>query len=432
MHHPIVQRWYSCLQGPAHDTTDLQLQQPKMRVPRQPAFLPPVLPRRSTRLIRKPSLRRPSPSTLSTATDTPVWRTLSVPDRCLRLSLTLQNGQAFRWHRHTTATHPALASAPLHEFSGPIGPYLYVLRQQAVEPPPGEDDTVWFRVLCGDEAESEAVLRDYLRVGHDLTELMQRFCNADIRFNHVFPYLRGVRVARQDPTECLFAFICSANNNLPRIAAMVRFLAMRYGTPLAEHAGVQHFHFPSAERLAAELSEDELRKNGFGYRAKYIVQTARMLAARAEKGDVSVATLLDGWRALDRADVAKELVAFAGIGRKVAGCIALFSLDQLGEIPCDTHIWQIAAREMPELRTKSLTDRVYDQIGEYFRGKFGEEFAGLVQTILFTAELPEFGRLVPGNENLVRVPRRRGAAEPRKRRKVKGVKKEEVELLTDE
>lgn len=43
-----------------------------------------------------------------------------------------------------------------------------------------------------------------------------------------------------------------------------------------------------------------------------------------------------------RSEVQKELTELMGVGRKVADCIALFSLDKLDIIPVDTHVWQIA------------------------------------------------------------------------------------------
>ena len=37
---------------------------------------------------------------------------------------------------------------------------------------------------------------------------------------------------RQDPTECLFQFICSSNNHISRIHGMVARICAAYGTPL--------------------------------------------------------------------------------------------------------------------------------------------------------------------------------------------------------
>lgn len=366
---------------------------------------------------------------------------LSAPDRCLRLSQSLLNGQAFRWHSHSPQPFPPAKNGLVEEFSGAIGPHVYLLRQAKQEPPSGEADTVWYRVLTGAAAghserqEEDRVLCDYLRLDDDQTSIMATMCQSDARFNHVFPYLRGVRVIRTPPAECLFSFICSANNNLPRIAGMVRFLARRYGELLADHDGVKHYQFPSVQTLAKKATEAELREAGFGYRAKYIVETAQSLQLLAEQAGMSAEEVLEGWRGLSRTEVAKKLVKFAGIGRKVAGCIALFSLDQLGEVPCDTHIWQIAAREMPDIRQKSLTNRVYDQIGDFFRSKFGEQYAGLAQTILFTAELPQYGKLVPGNDLLERVSRKRAKSQGKAssvevcKKEVKTVKVEKEESV---
>ena len=44
---------------------------------------------------------------------------------------------------------------------------------------------------------------------------------------------------RQDPTECLFQFICSSNNHISRIHGMVERLCTRYGTPLQPLASPQ-------------------------------------------------------------------------------------------------------------------------------------------------------------------------------------------------
>lgn len=42
---------------------------------------------------------------------------------------------------------------------------------------------------------------------------------------------------------------------------------------------------------------------------------------------------------LDRLYVQEQLQILPGVGRKVADCVALFSLDQAGAIPVDVHVW---------------------------------------------------------------------------------------------
>mmetsp|Transcript_38615 Transcript_38615/g.49952 ORF Transcript_38615/g.49952 Transcript_38615/m.49952 type:complete len:145 (-) Transcript_38615:45-479(-) len=99
-----------------------------------------------------------------------------------------------------------------------------------------------------------------------------------------------------------------------------------------------------------------------------------------------------------REDVQSELQTFVGVGHKVADCVALFSLDRQDIIPVDTHVWQIACRDLdPELiHQKSLTPAVYHRVGELFRNKFGV-YAGWAHSLLFAAELPNFSKLLPQN-----------------------------------
>lgn len=52
---------------------------------------------------------------------------------------------------------------------------------------------------------------------------------------------------------------------------------------------------------------------------------------------------------------------------QVADCVALFSLDKIDSIPVDTHVWQIAVRDLdPTLsEKKSLTHTVYTRVRGY-------------------------------------------------------------------
>lgn len=101
-------------------------------------------------------------------------------------------------------------------------------------------------------------------------------------------------------------------------------------------------------------------------------------------------------RSLGHDAVQQALVRFKGVGLKVADCVALFSLDKVGSIPVDTHVWQIACRDLdPSLRTaKSLTPSVYKRVGDLFRDMFGKH-AGWAHSVLFSAELPAIAPRLP-------------------------------------
>lgn len=59
---------------------------------------------------------------------------------------------------------------------------------------------------------------------------------------------------------------------------------------------------------------------------------------------------------------------------QVADCVLLMSLDKPSAIPVDTHMFQIAASKyLPHLKAyKSVTDRVYQEIGDHFRHMYGD------------------------------------------------------------
>ena len=119
-----------------------------------------------------------------------------------------------------------------------------------------------------------------------------------------------------------------------------------------------------------------------------------------------------GWRpdhdatasAAHREAVATALQTLPGVGRKVADCVALFSLDQPGAVPVDTHVWAIACRFLdPDLRNvRSITPAVHARVGDLFRDKYGPH-AGWAHCLLFAAELNAFSALIPPEIKLEQV-----------------------------
>lgn len=61
------------------------------------------------------------------------------------------------------------------------------------------------------------------------------------------------------------------------------------------------------------------------------------------------------------------------INSKVADCICLMSLNHLEAIPVDTHVLRIASEHyLPvERKTKSITIKRYNEIGDVFREVYG-------------------------------------------------------------
>ena len=163
-------------------------------------------------------------------------------------------------------------------------------------------------------------------------------------------------------------------------------------------SAVHLYSFPSIESLA-EAEEQHLRALGMGYRAKFLRGTA--VAVRALGGENWLHQLrLRGGREEQRLCVNEDLQKLPGVGRKVADCVALFSLDQTATVPVDVHVYDIAARDYdPSLldsskssatgQIASLTPKLYERVGDLFRARFGKH-AGWAHSVLFAAELDPF------------------------------------------
>jgi N-glycosylase/DNA lyase len=197
------------------------------------------------------------------------------------------------------------------------------------------------------------------------------------------PYIEalpGLRLTRpSDPVETLFSFLCSSNNHVPRIKAMVEQLAS-FGPVMTNEAGRNLHRFPEIEAIA-QVSESELRGRGFGYRAATIPVAARELAHRGGR------EYLEQLRLRPLADVRKELISLPGVGPKLADCIALFALDRTECVPIDTHIWQAASRlYFPDWQGTQLTAKKYDAVTAFIVNRFGR-LAGWAQQYLFYENL---------------------------------------------
>lgn len=201
--------------------------------------------------------------------------------------------------------------------------------------------------------------------------------------------LRGMRILRQDTWECLATYICSQWNNIPKIEASTERIARLWG-PLhrleVEGQPVEVASFPGPETLA-RLHPDELRQCALGYRCGYLVDTARRVAG----GEIDLLSL----RSAGYETALSALLALPGIGRKVADCILLFSLDQWEAFPVDVWVRRIMHElyggplrcTLPDAasrRAKGLSDLEYRALVRFAWNRWGA-LAGWAQEYLFYA-----------------------------------------------
>ncbi|KAH6898396.1 N-glycosylase/DNA lyase [Thelonectria olida] len=338
------------------------------------------------------------------------WRKLPVSLAELCINTTLRCGQSFRWRQINDEWVCTLYGRILSLKQDPTH-----LHYKVTWPDKALSPLALSPLTAGDASsmdDTEALLRHYFSLNLDLGSLYNQWSQADPNFRKRAPKFMGVRILSQDAWEALLCFICSSNNNISRISQMAHKLCKHYG-PLIGHIGDETFHgFPTPDALTGAQVESHLRELGFGYRAKYIAETARIVAL--DKPSDWLETLRNpenpGFNApkipknqhATYKEAHEQLLALKGVGPKVADCVCLMGLGWGESVPVDTHVWQIAQRDYKfgKSKTKTFNKVMYDAVGDHFRALWGE-YAGWAHSVLFTADLREFSGRVKKEEDVI-------------------------------
>ena len=192
----------------------------------------------------------------------------------------------------------------------------------------------------------------------------------------------GMRILRQDPFQCYISFIVSSNSNIPNIQTRLQKLSQKFGEKKII-SNKEFFLFPKPEKLA-NTSITNIAKCGLGYRSKYVKKAAMAV----NEGKIDFSSL----KKLDYLEARNELCQVFGIGKKVADCILLFSLDRLEAVPLDRWVLRILQKYYSkefEVKTKTITDKTYDELHDKIVDHFGK-YAGYAQQFLFKNERENF------------------------------------------
>jgi N-glycosylase/DNA lyase len=293
------------------------------------------------------------------------WNRSDCAETPLNLALTLASGQSFRWRQDA-----------LGVWWGVVGQVVLAAWQEEHRP---ESALFW---QTFPEPDRRDVVADYFRWDVDLNALSAEWIAAEPRIAEALDAFRGMRVLRQPPEECFFAFQCAACNTVTKIERSVRSLAVRYGEPIDTGLVAAPFAFHAFPTLTALADADEatLRADLWGYRAPRVIALARHLLTQSPGW-------LESLRHVPYPEAHSALTSLFGVGAKLADCICLFALDKDCAVPIDTHVRRIACRLfLPEMADKSLTPRVYSALADAYRVRFGA-YAGWAQQYLFFGQL---------------------------------------------
>jgi 3-methyladenine DNA glycosylase/8-oxoguanine DNA glycosylase len=103
------------------------------------------------------------------------------------------------------------------------------------------------------------------------------------------------------------------------------------------------------------------------------------------------------------------LMQFPGVGRKVADCVCLYSLDFHSIVPVDTHIFALAQRRYVTDDIKK-NNSMHDAVQSVFVKIFGD-YAGWAHCILFASELPSVNNLIETSLKKSKISKKRRRSE---------------------
>ena len=232
------------------------------------------------------------------------------------LDLCLDSGQSFAWKKHGDL------------WMGSIRRTGFML----------QDTKEGIRYISSSPSPSDSkTLMHYLALDEDHRAILQSF-PSDPFLKKSMRYCKGLRVLRQDPWECLAGFILSSTKKIVHIRQIWQKLCCRWGHPVSfpsssRKDGFSPLHsFPEASVIAGQ-TEMDLRACGMGFRAPYLLAAAREVAE--QKLD------LEKLKGISTAEARDRLMQLKGVGRKIADCVLLFSLDKPDAFPIDTWILKV-------------------------------------------------------------------------------------------
>ena len=166
----------------------------------------------------------------------------------------------------------------------------------------------------------------------------------------------------------IFSFICSANNNVPRISKMVIFLSENFGRFVGSFSGQRFYSFPTISDLDNNDLEEILRSNKFGYRSKSICNASKFILKNG--GEQYIESL----KKMEYDQLHTLLCKIPGIGFKVADCICLMSFNKFNAVPIDVHMLRVAKTKYSyqTKAIKSFSKKEYIEIRNLFQEKWGK------------------------------------------------------------
>jgi N-glycosylase/DNA lyase len=208
----------------------------------------------------------------------------------------------------------------------------------------------------------ESFLIRFFRLGEDFDSILKEIDRDPVVHQAIQRY-RGMRLIRQDPWECLLSFLCSSAKAVPHIRCIIEQLCKSSGEKMVR-GNYLGYGFPEPQSIRNPLQLESVKA---GFRTGYLLKVSQCI-------DRSQLLSLKG---LPYQKAKQELMRLAGVGKKVADCVLLYSLDFLEAFPIDT--WIKKGLQYTYFDGKRVGEK---ETEEFVSNHFGR-FAGYAQLYLY-------------------------------------------------
>lgn len=210
----------------------------------------------------------------------------------------------------------------------------------------------------------ENIIKNYLDLETDYQSINNELISMNPNLKDMINKCKGYKILNQNSFEMFISYIISQNNKVDRISNIVNRLSNDYGEKVI-FEGKEYHLFPKYEVLK-ELTEEDFRKYGVGFRDKYLVDFLNKYNNIKNIDNLSTKDAID------------LLMSVKGIGLKVASCILLFGYKRMDVFPIDTWVRQYICSNY------NIKDDI-KAIKEFAKNNFGK-YSGLVIQYMFHVE----------------------------------------------
>lgn len=212
------------------------------------------------------------------------------------------------------------------------------------------------------EGVEESFLRHFFRLEEDLEAILMEM-DRDAVMQQAIQHSWGLRLIRQDPWECLISFLFSSAKAIPHIRCLIETFCRLFGEKVTQGT-YTGYSFPERSSIRLSNPLEELKA---GFRTDYLARTSQCIDREQ----------LFALKRLSYPEAKKRLMELAGVGKKIADCVLLYSLDFLEAFPIDT--WIRRGIEKFYFHGKHVGEK---RIEHFVQNYFGP-YAGYAQLYLY-------------------------------------------------